>query len=223
MLFAYKETKDNWKKSFSEQAVHISGNPVRKEIIEGSREKGRAGYNIPKDTKIILILGGSQGALQINNMIHNIINDLIPSYFVIHQMGEYSFKISNRDNYITESLFKENFPHILAAADIIVSRAGAGTLWENGVLGKPSILIPLGSGSSRGDQIRNAVFFENHKAAIVLEGDKLNSQGLLSEINRVLNAKSVLNELEKNVKLLCNNDSVEIIVKIIYAQIGIEK
>ncbi|MEA1910484.1 MAG: glycosyltransferase, partial [Spirochaetota bacterium] len=114
-------------------------------------------------------------------------------------------------------------PDILAAADLIISRAGAGTLWENGVTGKPSIFIPLGSASSRGDQVRNADFFEQHGAAIVLKDEKLNSSTLLLEINNLLGKKIVYNELAKNVKLLCNTNSAETIVDIIKQEIGYTK
>jgi len=220
MLFAYKETLDNWEKRFSKQIALVTGNPVRKEIFEGRKIRGRVLFNIPEDKKVILVLGGSQGAREVNHLIESILDDLTESFFVIHQMGELLYKKSDKKNYITASLFKEDFPDILAAADLVISRAGAGTLWENGVTGKPSILIPLGSVSSRGDQIRNADFFEKHGAAIVLKDEKLNSSTLLVEINNLLGNKSVYNELEKNVKLLCHTNSAESIVNIIKQEIG---
>lgn len=223
MLFAYKDTMENWEKKFSQQEVFVSGNPVRKEIFTGSRLRGRALFKIPDDKKVILILGGSQGAREVNTLIEGLLEELTDSFFVIHQMGELSYKNSTKNNYVTASLFKENFPDILASADLIVSRAGAGTLWENGVMGKPAILIPLGSASSRGDQVRNADFFEKHGAAIVLKDDKLNSSGLFQEINKLLSSKSLSDKLEKNVKLLCNADSAEKIVDIIKQEIGYAK
>jgi UDP-N-acetylglucosamine--N-acetylmuramyl-(pentapeptide) pyrophosphoryl-undecaprenol N-acetylglucosamine transferase len=220
MLFAYEETFRNWKGMFPAQKKLVSGNPVRKEILEGDPEKLRLRYKIPNNKKIILVLGGSQGALEINNLIDEIIDDLCSMYFVIHQMGSSFYKESTKKNYITASLFNENFPEILSASDLVVSRAGAGTLWENGVLGKPAILIPLGSSSSRGDQVRNADFFEAHGAAIVLKDEKLNSKGLLDVINNLFSEKKVLNELEKNVKLLCNTNSADIITAIIKQEAG---
>ena len=223
MLFAYKETLDNWEKRFSKQISIVTGNPVRKEIFEGSKINGRVLFNIPEDKKVILVLGGSQGASEVNNLIASILELLTESFFVIHQMGELLYKKSDKKNYITASLFKEDFPDILAASDLVISRAGAGTLWENGVTGKPSILIPLGSGSSRGDQIRNADFFEKHGAAIVLKDERLNSATLLVEINNLLSNKSVYNEIEKNVKLLCITNSAESIVNIIKQEIGYTK
>jgi UDP-N-acetylglucosamine--N-acetylmuramyl-(pentapeptide) pyrophosphoryl-undecaprenol N-acetylglucosamine transferase len=220
MFFAYKETMDSWVKKSPSQEVLVTGNPVRKEIFDGIRSRARTALNIPEDKKVILVLGGSQGAREVNNLVEEIIDDLTNSYFLIHQMGKLSYKKSDRKNYITASLFKEEFSDILAASDLVVSRAGAGTLWENGVLGKPAILIPLGAGSSRGDQVRNADYFENQGAAVVLKGNNVNSTRLFREINKLLDTKSVITELEKNVKLICNTDSAEQIVDIIKQDIG---
>lgn len=221
MLFAYKETAANWKNNRTNQRVMVTGNPVRKEIYEGKAEKGKILFNIPPDKKIILILGGSQGALEINNLIEGVIDKLIADYFVIHQMGAMTFTKSVKKDYVTSALFDDEFPDILAAADLVVSRAGAGTLWENGVMAKPAILIPLGPGSSRGDQIRNADYFEAHGAAVVLRGDNLNSSGLLTEIQRIFGSGSILKELEKNAELLCNKDSAEQIVNFIIHTSGV--
>jgi UDP-N-acetylglucosamine--N-acetylmuramyl-(pentapeptide) pyrophosphoryl-undecaprenol N-acetylglucosamine transferase len=219
LLFAYNDTKDKWIKT-SAQEVYVTGNPVRKEIHKGNREKGRALFNIPDGKKVILVLGGSQGALEVNKLIEGTITELLTDYFIIHQMGSLNYKKSNQANYITAPLFNDTFPDILAAADLVVSRAGAGTLWENGVTGKAAILIPLGSGSSRGDQLRNSEYFEAKGAAIVLKGGNLNSKGLFTEINRLFNTKNVLNNLEKNVKLICNQNSTDKIVGIIKDKIG---
>lgn len=221
MLFAYKETAAAWKHKSTTQKVQVTGNPVRKEIFEGKAKKGRDLFNIPEDKKIILILGGSQGALEINRLIEGIIDKLSTDYFVIHQMGSLTFANSIKKNYVTRALFNDEFPDILAAADLVVCRAGAGTLWENGVMSKPAILIPLGSASSRGDQIRNADYFEAHGAAVVLRGDNLNSIALSAEIKRILGTDSILKKLKKNVELLCNRDSAEQIVNFIIHTSGI--
>jgi UDP-N-acetylglucosamine--N-acetylmuramyl-(pentapeptide) pyrophosphoryl-undecaprenol N-acetylglucosamine transferase len=69
---------------------------------------------------------------------------------------------------------------VLACADLVVSRAGANSVWECATLGKPMILIPLEKGASRGDQIENADYFASRGAAIVLSGEKASAQGLLT-------------------------------------------
>ncbi len=88
----------------------VTGNPVRKEILEGDPSKGRAIFGIPEDKKVILVLGGSMGALQINNLVHDTIDRLIPEYFVVHQMGEYSYRESELEGYVCVPFLDEELP-----------------------------------------------------------------------------------------------------------------
>lgn len=153
------------------EKVLVTGNPVRREIFTGNADEGKKLFEIPRDKKVILVLGGSLGALQINNLVYSIAGRLVSSYCIVHQMGALTFRESGIEGYVTVPFLKKELPHILAAADLVVSRAGAGTLWENGAAEKASILIPLGTGSSRGDQIRNAEYFASRGAAEVLTGE----------------------------------------------------
>ncbi len=215
MLFAYLETMNLWKKPFSEQKVFVYGNPVRKEITKGKAEKGRALLNIPVGMKVILVLGGSQGALEVNKLIEEISQELCREYFVVHQMGSLTFKESVLKNYVTRAFFTDEFPDILASADLVVSRAGAGTLWESGVMGKPSVLIPLGTGSSRGDQMRNAEYFVSRDAAVVLTGDGVTPTALLSQIKQIMDNRGFSEQLSRSVNKICNGNSSEMIAEII--------
>ncbi|MBI9106895.1 MAG: undecaprenyldiphospho-muramoylpentapeptide beta-N-acetylglucosaminyltransferase [Spirochaetales bacterium] len=171
----------------------VTGNPVRSAIYRADAARGRklAGGG---DKKIIFVIGGSQGALQINLLIEELIEDLVKDFTVIHQMGAYSFKTSNLHGYITRDFIKEELPDFIAASDLIVSRAGASTLWETASLGKASILIPLGSGSSRGDQIKNAEVFKEAGASIVLSGD-LKAERLKNEIYRLMSDETLRNKM----------------------------
>ncbi len=207
MLFAYKETKESWRKPFSAQELFISGNPVRREISEGSASKGRALFNVPGGKFLLLVLGGSQGALEVNMLIEEIAGELCEDMFIVHQMGSLTFKESAAENYVTRAFFTDEFPDILAAADLVVSRAGAGTLWESGIMGKPAILIPLGTGSSRGDQIRNADYFASRGAAVVLKGDRVSPSVLLTEIKGIMDNKEFSKELSRSITEICNSDS----------------
>ena len=73
-----------------------------------------------------------------------------------------------RDSYHPVAFFGREMPHVLAAADLVVCRAGAATLAELAYLGKPAILLPLSREGSRGDQLRNSAYFESRQAALVL-------------------------------------------------------
>ena len=101
-------------------------------------------------------------------------------------------------------------PDLMAAASIIISRAGASTLWEIAAIGRPSILVPLGTGASRGDQGKNAAVFKDAGASIVLEGDVTPAQ-LLKEIRNLMENESLRKKMSESVSRLVNGNPADII------------
>jgi UDP-N-acetylglucosamine--N-acetylmuramyl-(pentapeptide) pyrophosphoryl-undecaprenol N-acetylglucosamine transferase len=105
-------------------------------------------------------------------------------YTVVHQYGpEQSWDLpkiapsTESGGYIPIPYIKDEMPHVLAAAELVVGRSGAGTVWESAALGKPMILIPLTGSGTRGDQVENARFFEREVAALVLLGASPSKDG----------------------------------------------
>ena len=137
------------------------------------------------DPRILLVLGGSQGAQEINELVWNNISELCKKYIVVHQTGA-----GNVDGYAADERYKpypyirDEMPHVLAASELVLGRSGAGTVWECAALGKPMVLVPL-SYSSRGDQVENARFFEKAGAAICLTGVDANGKNLVRIINEL--------------------------------------
>ena len=197
--------------------VIVTGNPVRDELFAGDAARGRELLGLPEAEPLLVVLGGSQGARQVNRMLKVILPQLLEQALVVHQMGELDYEASSDPRYITAPLFHGEFPHILAAADVIISRAGAGTLWESGTLGKASILIPLGGESSRGDQVRNARLFAERGAAVMLEGDSLNSEALLEHIHRLLQYEGERRAMGKAAAELCPADAARRMAELIYS------
>jgi UDP-N-acetylglucosamine--N-acetylmuramyl-(pentapeptide) pyrophosphoryl-undecaprenol N-acetylglucosamine transferase len=115
-------------------------------------------------------------------------------------MGEMHYHKVEKANYYPVPFFHEEFPHILAACDLVVSRAGANTLWELAATGTPSILIPLSVSGSRGDQIRNAKVFQDLGASIILdEGPSLHEK-LLETIAYLVDNNDTLKEMGKQAR-----------------------
>jgi len=181
ILVSYEQTL----KFFPSGNAVVAGNPVRAAIYRADGVNGRKLADAG-DKKIILVIGGSQGALQINLLIQELARELVKDFVIIHQMGSFSFKQSTLEGYMTRDFIRAELPDFIAASDLIISRAGASTLWETASLGKPAILIPLGSGSSRGDQGKNAEVFREAGASVVLDGD-LKAQRLKEEIYHLMN------------------------------------
>ena len=152
--------------------VVVSGNPVRSDLLRADRERGRTTVGLPPvaERPLVLFLGGSQGARQINEALGAVLPQLLERCDVVHQTGAGHAALTPpaaSGTYVARTYISEGMADVIAAADIVVCRAGAATLWENANLARPMILIPLIAGS-RGDQIRNARRFASAAAALML-------------------------------------------------------
>jgi UDP-N-acetylglucosamine--N-acetylmuramyl-(pentapeptide) pyrophosphoryl-undecaprenol N-acetylglucosamine transferase len=148
--------------------VRFTGNPVRADLFQGSREGFDQRFPQAQGKQVILVLGGSLGAQELNELIFSLIPEL-SDYFMIHQTGKNNHPPPS-DSYLPRAFFHEELADILAAAEVVISRAGAGSLWELAGLNKKMVLVPLIKGS-RGDQVLNAKRLENHPCVRVILGD----------------------------------------------------
>ena len=182
---------------FSAKKMTQVGNPIRKEILIGSKEEARELLKLRGDKPIILFLGGSQGAQRINDMLLVIVDEMLKDFEIIHQAGDKNFAQANQEAKVVISkerspyyhvvpFFKEpELRHVYAACDFIVSRAGSGSIFEIAALGKPSILIPLPE-AAQNHQIQNAYEYANTGAAIVLEEANLTPHFFLEKLRYLL-------------------------------------
>lgn len=161
----------------SHKRVLSFGNPVRTELLQGDDQWIRNAFKVPQELPIVLVMGGSLGARQVNELVVGILELLAGKAFVLHQTGKGGFLRGNTQWYHSQEYFYEEMPQVLAGADVMITRAGAGALWEAAGVGLPLVLIPLREGS-RGDQVRNARLFAQRGAALVLESEKPNPQDL---------------------------------------------
>jgi UDP-N-acetylglucosamine--N-acetylmuramyl-(pentapeptide) pyrophosphoryl-undecaprenol N-acetylglucosamine transferase len=171
----------------------LTGTPIRQEIIDGSRIIGRRICKFSNDKPILLVIGGSLGSKFINNIVRKSLDLLIQKYNIIHICGKGNID-KNRENikgYVQFEYVNEDMPHILNAADIVISRAGANAIFEILALKKPNILIPLSRKSSRGDQILNAKSFKKRGYSIVLEEETLNSKLLVDKVNELYTERNM--------------------------------
>lgn len=165
---AYAETAAFFPPSYQDRII-LSGNPVRPEFRAADPLRGRAFLQVTPEEPLLLVLGGSQGSRQINRLVQEALGELTRWYTVVHQTGpEEALEPSGR--YRPYPFFREEMPHVLAAAALVVSRSGAGALWECAAAGRPMVLIPLSGSGTRGDQVENARIFAQAGAAAVLGG-----------------------------------------------------
>ena len=182
-----------------QRKITVTGNPVRMRFYEANADAGKVFIQYTGDKPILFIQGGSLGALQINVLVEQTILFLVESFFVVHQtgaqhraQGDQIKKRLKEERPDLSSQYKpfpfivEQMPDVLAASDLVMSRAGANTIWEAAAAGKPMLLLPLEKGSSRGDQIENADFFTKQGAAITLSGKDTTPAALCSVLTRLL-------------------------------------
>ena len=159
----------------------LTGTPIRGELFTGDREKGLALCGFSADKPVLMVMGGSQGAVSVNKAVRANLPELAKTFQIVHLCGKGHFDDSLKDfeGYCQFEYVKEDLKHLFAAADLLVSRAGANAICEILALGKPSLLIPLPTKGSRGDQILNANSFAEQGFSEVLEDDK--ASDLLAE------------------------------------------
>lgn len=161
------------------------GNPIRERIFHGNANIVRKRHNIPPDRRIVLVVGGSLGAMAINNTLVEALDTLCRTDTVIHICGK-QFTPPTHDNYHAVA-FVDDIENYYAAADVVVSRCGAGASGELTALHKRVVYIPLPSDRSRGDQIRNARQLADRRLAVVLPQNELTPVSLCVNIERARN------------------------------------
>ncbi|MFD1135806.1 undecaprenyldiphospho-muramoylpentapeptide beta-N-acetylglucosaminyltransferase [Paenibacillus urinalis] len=163
--------------------VHV-GAMIRQELREGNRQRGRSRLGFSDDKPVLLFMGGSLGAKNLNEALYHIIPDLISDYQIIHICGKgQQMGAPVTDGYHVFEYVQEELPDLMAAADLVISRAGSNSIFEFLALHKPMLLIPLSDKVSRGDQIINARSFEASGYARVLLAEDLTASSLLNAIH----------------------------------------
>lgn len=193
---------------FPKHDVVMTGIPVRSALQDAPTGTEHADLGIDVSIPTILVLGGSQGAERINTLILESLDELLPSYNIIHQTGKQHFTgiaVSARELMRDDALLARyrpiaffDDPRVLNAAyhaaTLIISRAGTGTIYEIALHGKPSILIPIPETVSH-DQRTNAYAYARSGAATVLEEANLGDTLLSEEINRIMKNTAVYNDM----------------------------
>jgi len=168
--------------------VH-TGTPIRKELLNGNPEVGRKLCGFTSNRPVLMVMGGSLGAVAINNHIRKVLKTLLNRFQVVHICGRNNIdpSLEGIPGYKQFEYVNEELSHIMAMADVIVSRAGANSIYEFLALRKPNLLIPLPLSASRGDQILNAQSFERQGYSKMIKQEDLNEDVLLTSIITLYN------------------------------------
>ena len=220
ILVSYEETIGSLREGLRAKAL-VTGNPVRDSIRQGDASRGRAALGLNEGLPIVFFLGGSQGARQINELAAAVLPRLKEAAFVLHQTGpEGVASEGDGPRYKSFAYARDELPDLLAAADLVVGRAGAGTLWESAALGKPMVLVPLCGADTRGDQVDNAALFARAGAAVSLVGAEATPARLAEETLSLLADPARLAAAGRACKALAGGDAASLIADLILERIG---
>jgi UDP-N-acetylglucosamine--N-acetylmuramyl-(pentapeptide) pyrophosphoryl-undecaprenol N-acetylglucosamine transferase len=211
-------------KYFPVNKLIITGNPIRQGLnsINSKSDEALNFFGIPNGNKVILVIGGSLGARTINNSLLENINQMISckNLTLIWQTGKYYFNEiqtklkENQSDNIKVFDFINRMDLAFSVADLVVSRAGAGTISELCVVGKPTILVPSPN-VAEDHQTQNALALVKRKAAIMVK-DNDAKENLVRIAIETINNSPVLDELRSNIKSLAlPNAATEIAKKVI--------
>ena len=162
----------------------LTGSPIRQEILTGDKEAALKLCGFTADKPVILVIGGSLGAVAVNNAVREALPQLLESFQVVHLCGKgkVDTSLDGTVGYKQFEYLKDELRDVFAMTDIVISRAGANAICELLELHKPNILIPLSANASRGDQILNARSFERQGFSIVLEEEEVTKDTLLKAV-----------------------------------------
>ncbi|MCR9205717.1 MAG: UDP-N-acetylglucosamine--N-acetylmuramyl-(pentapeptide) pyrophosphoryl-undecaprenol N-acetylglucosamine transferase [Halobacteriovoraceae bacterium] len=185
---------------FPKEKTHLIGYPLRKEILTPPDLTKVGDLDLTKNQKPVLFLtGGGNGSLLLNNLLLEIKENLEKDFFIIHQCGKKfldELKVLESDSYKVFDFIGEEMVSLLAHADVVISRSGAGTVVELMSLGKPSIFIPLKI-AQKNEQYWNAIEAQEKVGSIVLKEDEATGETLIQAIKEI-QKKSPVNPVLKN-------------------------
>lgn len=166
------------------KSIH-TGCPIRDELKNGSRLAGLKLTGLKAEKPVLMIIGGSTGAVAVNNAVRAALPQLLAAYQIVHLCGKGNLdkSLDKTEGYVQYEYMGEPLKDLFAMADIVISRAGANAICELLALKKPALLIPLGLSASRGDQILNAESYERKGYSKVLHQENLTPERLVQDVN----------------------------------------
>lgn len=192
----------------------LTGSPIREELTTGSKEAGLSYCGFHNMKPVIMVIGGSLGASNVNLYVRKALPALLEKYQVVHICGKEKMDnlLLNTPGYKQFEYVKEELKDLFAMADVVISRAGANAICELLALKKPNLLIPLSANASRGDQILNANSFKAQGFSMVLDEDDLTEESLVKAVDELFSQKEQYKQAMEQSAL---TDSIEKIMELI--------
>ena len=235
IAISYEDTASHFPAACAAKIIR-TGIPVRRHLL-----KAPAGdpYRILRITPassgspLILVLGGSQGAERVNDLMVTALDGLLPTYSILHQTGEQNAHITAESAralikkkellkryYVRGFLDADALGAALSTSSLVISRAGSGSIYEVALAGKPSILIPIPEEISH-DQRLNAYAYARTGAAVVMEEKNLTAHLLTAEIGRIMNDPALRERMSTAARAFASGGAAQKLA-VLLVDIGLE-
>ncbi|WP_261305774.1 undecaprenyldiphospho-muramoylpentapeptide beta-N-acetylglucosaminyltransferase [Paenibacillus andongensis] len=164
--------------------AELTGLPIREHILSGKASRAYQLCDFHSQKPVILVMGGSLGSQVINQAVRGNLERLLAQFQIVHLCGKGNIasEFANTRGYKQFEYLNEELPDVLAMTDLVISRAGATSIYEFLVMEKPMLLIPLSLQASRGDQLLNAESFQKAGYADVLQEEALTADTLVEHV-----------------------------------------
>jgi len=209
---------------FPEEKTAKVGVPVRKRILGATRGSARENLGLISSLPAVGFLGASQGAQKLNDAVLGVLKELTSEFEILHQTGADNLEdVKDEASVILRGFHPERY-HLFgflkendmrdfyAASDLVLSRAGASSIFEIAAWGKPSILLPLGN-AAQDHQRKNAYEYAGAGACIIIEEDNLTPHLLFAEVKKALDDTSLMRKMGEAAQRFSRIDSAEVIAR----------
>ena len=200
---------------------------MRQEVRETAKDGTEEFLDLEANVPVLLFLGGSLGAEKVNDTVFQALPDLVAKYQVIHQTGQAHVEEATQTSRVILDKNERRYRYkpygylsplalkmAAGAADLIISRAGSGSIAEIASWGKASILLPIPQSVSR-DQSANAFAFARARAATVIEQDNLTPHVLIAEIERLFTNPKARNDMAEAAAKFARKDAASVLATVL--------
>lgn len=212
--------EDAQRKGITAEVVN-TGNPVRASLSSGDAAAGFKAFDLDPALPLLYVTGGAKGSVPVNKLISDSLPTLLEHMQIIHQTGRAAenqdadrlaelretLPAHQKQRYVVRDFIRDELPDVFAAANLVVGRAGAGTITELSALGMPSVLVPLVP-TSGNEQVRNARMLADAGAAHAIEQAETTSAELAQQIIALITDEQRLRSMSTAAKSISNPDAV---------------
>ena len=214
-------TFDQARQVFPPRRASVSGTPIRASLLKWKRDAARKAMDVPEDSMLVVVTGGSQGSERINEAISGALPQLLQRSYVLHVTGEsHIARAKSREStlpadlrarYLPRPYLRDEMGAVLAAADLVVGRAGSSSIAEPLAFGTPLVLVPFGA-AMEGHQEANARAASEAGAAVVVR-ESLLPDRLTTEITALLNDRARLARMSESARKAGRPDAAKDIAR----------